>query len=217
MENRYEELKALHRKLRNELPSEINLRVHRALSWLQAAEQSTDEDSRFLHLWISFNAAYAREFDAEDSAPEKSEFHRFLSRVSELDTENRIHDLAWDQYAAKIRVFIDNKYVFASFWAYQQGKISEEEWQTRFSNSKRAAQQALATRKTPIFLSVLFDRLYTLRNQLVHGGATWNSKTNRSQVGDGNRILHSLIPILIHILLENPNEEWGSPSYPPVD
>ena len=36
MEHTYEELKALHRKLRNELPSEINLRVHRALRWLHA-------------------------------------------------------------------------------------------------------------------------------------------------------------------------------------
>jgi hypothetical protein len=27
-------------------------------------------------------------------------------------------------------------------------------------------------------LSMLFDRLYVLRDQMTHGGATWNSATN---------------------------------------
>ena len=34
----------------------------------------------------------------------------------------------------------------------------------------------------------VFDRLYVLRNQLVHGGSTWNSGINRTQVRDGAAI-----------------------------
>ncbi|WP_425067816.1 hypothetical protein [Reyranella sp.] len=38
----------------------------------------------------------------------------------------------------------------------------------------------------------ILDRLYVLRNQLLHGGATWNSSVNRSQVRDGAAVLSRL-------------------------
>ncbi len=38
------------------------LGVYRALSWLNCAEQHEDDlDSKFIFLWVSFNAAYAHE------------------------------------------------------------------------------------------------------------------------------------------------------------
>ncbi len=55
-----------------------------------------------------------------------------------------------------------------------------------------------------------------LRNRLIHGGATWESKVNRDQVRDGSRILADLVPAIIHLVLENPAEEWGAPCFPPV-
>ena len=33
-------------------------------------------------------------------------------------------------------------------------------------------------------LSIVLSRIYTLRNQLVHGGATWDSSVNREQLRD---------------------------------
>ena len=116
----------------------------------------------------------------------------------------------------RIRVFVDNRSVFGPFWAHQQGRISADEWQRLFANSKQTAQQALVTKKTATFLTTLFDRLYTLRNQLIHGGATWNSQTNREQLTSAVRILHDLVPELIGILMENPEEDWGVPMYPVV-
>ena len=36
------------------------MRTHRALSWLNRAEQeSEDLDARFIFLWIAFNSAYS--------------------------------------------------------------------------------------------------------------------------------------------------------------
>ena len=63
---------------------------------------------------------------------------------------------------------------------------------------------------------MLFDRLYVLRNQLVHGGATWNSSINRAQVKDGAAVLGWLLPVFIDIMLENPDQDWGKPFYPVV-
>ena len=63
---------------------------------------------------------------------------------------------------------------------------------------------------------VFFCCKYILRNQLVHGGATWKSKVNRDQVRDGSRILLDIVPAIIRIMMENPDEPWGKPCYPPV-
>ena len=38
-------------------------------------------------------------------------------------------------------------------------------------------------------MGVMFDRLYTLRNQLLHGGANWNSSVNHSQISQGVEIM----------------------------
>jgi hypothetical protein len=65
-------------------------------------------------------------------------------------------------------------------------------------------------------LEILLDRLYILRNQLMHGGATYKSKLNRRSVKDGCRILEMLIPIIIEIIMENPEEDWGRLLFPVV-
>ena len=69
---------------------------------------------------------------------------------------------------------------------------------------------------TSRMLLVVFDRLYVVRNQLVHGGATWNSSINRAQVKDGAAVLGWLLPVFIDIMLENPDQDWGKPFYPVV-
>ena len=66
-------------------------------------------------------------------------------------------------------------------------------------------------------MEILFDRIYTLRNQLIHGGATWLSKVNRDQVRDGSRILIELVPAMIHLVMENPDDGWGDVCYPPMN
>ena len=65
-------------------------------------------------------------------------------------------------------------------------------------------------------LAVVFSRLYTLRNQLIHGGATWNSQVNREQMRDCVAILGQLVPLVIEIMLDNPNTLWGDACYPVV-
>lgn len=66
-------------------------------------------------------------------------------------------------------------------------------------------------------LSILFDRLYVLSNQLVYGGAAWNSKVNRKQVRDGMELLLNLPPVIVDTMMTNPDEDRGAPYYPVVD
>ncbi len=65
-------------------------------------------------------------------------------------------------------------------------------------------------------LGLVLDRLYTVRNQLMHGGATYKSKINRSQVKDASKILEYLLPVIIDIMIENINEDWGEINYPVI-
>ena len=69
----------------------------------------------------------------------------------------------------------------------------------------------------PAVLGIVFDRLYVLRNQLVHGGATWNSSVNRAQVRDGTAILAALLPSLIETMVDHPELEFGSVLYPVLE
>ena len=66
-------------------------------------------------------------------------------------------------------------------------------------------------------LRKLFERLYVLRNQMVHGGATWGGKVNRKQVTDGSALMKLLLPIFVSLMLDNPDYGWGKPFYPVVN
>jgi hypothetical protein len=53
----HDTLKARQRAERHPHPTDLGLRVHRALSWLKRADhEADDQDARLLFLWIAFNA-----------------------------------------------------------------------------------------------------------------------------------------------------------------
>ncbi|MFT0534367.1 hypothetical protein ACMHYJ_16275 [Castellaniella hirudinis] len=212
----HQTLKQRHREIRDTYPEDLNLRIHRALSWWQRALMAEDDDGRYIFLWIAFNAAYATQIDGNDRLSESSSFQAFLEKLCRLDTEKRIDALVWEEYSGRIRVLLDTPYVFQSFWDFHSGRISETDWQKRFERGKQKAHYALGSGNTPILLGVLFSRLYTLRNQLVHGGATWNGSVNRKQLHDCTQLLGSLVPILIELMLDNPNTLWGQACYPVI-
>ncbi|WP_185267485.1 HEPN domain-containing protein [Halopseudomonas xiamenensis] len=213
----FQALKQRHRQERDEQHENLRLRIHRALSWLQRAEMADDADGRFIFLWIAFNAAYATEIDDHLRLSEQETFKAFLQKLCSLDTAKRIDALVWQEFSGSIRVLLDNPYVFQSFWDHQSGKINEETWKKRFSGGKAAAQQALASGNTPALLGVLFNRLYTLRNQLIHGGATWNGAVNRQQMRDCTNLLGKLVPLILELMMDSPNTLWGDACYPVVN
>jgi hypothetical protein len=214
----YDDLKARHRSIRDSFQPALNLRTHRALSWLQRAErESADPDARSNFLWVSFNAAYANEIKDKQSFSERRVLLNFLGRLIDTDIDNLLYLLVWEHFSASIRLLLDNRYVSQPFWDFQNSWIAEEVWIEKFERSKRAAHRALGKMQTRKVMAVLLDRLYVLRNQLVHGGATWNSRVNRRQVQDGAEILGVIVPTVIHLMMEAPEVIWGDPNYPVVE
>lgn len=198
-------------------PDNLNLRLHRALSWLAKAEKLKDDiDLQFITLWIAFNAIYAKELKTERVA-DRTSFNEFIGNICRLDKDKKVYELIWQRYPQSIRVMLNNQYVFQPFWDYHNGTISQKAWQEDFEKANKKALTALANQDTYDILLVVFGRLYTLRNQIVHGGATYHSQINRSQVKDGCQILLSLIPAIIQIVLDNPQNKWGKPFYPVIE
>lgn len=211
----YKAIKARQRALREAWPQPFALRIHRSASWIGRAEQETeDRASSFLFLWIAFNAAYGGE---RNEPGERDAFGRYFDRLSALDAHGRLYDLVWTTFPGPIRMFLENRYVFAPFWRFHHGDADAEDWEARFDFSRRRFHAALRDKDTVLILSMLFDRLYVLRNQLIHGGATWNSGTNRDQLRDGAAILKNFVPVMVDLMMDAPDEDWGQPMYPVVD
>jgi len=191
------------------------LRMHRALSWLQRSEQEcNDADARFIFQWIALNAAYAREFSTCDS--ERQRFEKFVAALVRLDTRRSLHDALFRHFSGPIRILIENQFVFQPFWSALREHDSSERWKTAFANSKKLALQAIVSNDTSTLLSIIFDRLYVLRNQLIHGSATWSSSVNRQQVHDGAAILAVVVPQMLSIMLAYPEQDFGETLYPVV-
>jgi len=213
----YITLKTRQRLERDAWPTNLALRVHRALSWLDRAEQCEDDDGRFIFLWIAFNAAYANEVGDRERDHEQKVFGKFLKKLVDLDRGDVLYELLWNEFSGSVRVLLDNHYVYQPFWDYHNGLPETGDWKERFDRAKAAAQKALAGHDTVTVLAIVLSRMYTLRNQLIHGGATWNSGVNRDQLRDCTAFLGKLVPFIIQLMMDHPETLWGDACYPVVE
>ena len=188
----------------------FNLRMRRATSWLARAEQEHDDpDAAFIFYWIAFNAAYAGNI-----AGERRAFKMFFGKILALRDGRVIFSEMGSKFADAISKFIPNQYVFPDFWTgdiFQQA--DRQAWEPSLYRSIRRFHQAIENDNIRDILEELFDRLYVLRNQLIHGGATWHGSVNRGQVKDGAAIMAFLVPHFIDLMLDNPTDDWGIPPY----
>lgn len=191
------------------------IRIHRALSWLESSSDvKANDDLTFISLWVSFNACYAVQVPSENLLSEKGNFRVFLKKLVKHDSEKRFYNLLWNHFSGPVRLLINNQYVYKPFWDFHRGEVKD--WKKSFDASVADSLKYLSDQKVVELLEVVLDRLYTLRNQLIHGGATYKSEVNRSQVIDGKNILSMLVPLIIEIMIDNEYEDWGEIYYPVV-
>lgn len=193
----------------------LRIRIHRAISWVKSAEQyEGDADIAFCSYWIAFNACYAQE-EISHSESERDQLKCFLDKIIQHDTEQSIYQCLWYRYSDYIRGLVNNHYLFPLFWKNLQNPHIH--WERHFNNSKKRAFQSLANNQTLSLLCIVFDRLYMMRNQIVHGGATYQSSLNRKQTNDSTAFMKDIMPVIIQIMINNPSTNWGDVFYPPVD
>lgn len=205
-------------------------RIRRANAWIERSKQEDTEDiERFMFLWVAFNAAYGNEAALRDFVDEedgkKSESHLFTSFLKNIVAQDKSGDLeriVWDEFSGPIRILLNNQYVFQPFWKAVWGLKPERNWERHFSSEKKRVSSALSRQDVLTILSIVFHRLYTLRNQIFHGGATYPSGFGRTQIRDGSRIMASLVPAIINIMQQELNrdpdsETWGKVAYPRIN
>lgn len=191
----------------------FKLKIYRSLSWLKSAENTEQLDIKFISQWIAFNAAYADELS--NIQGDKNTFLDFLKKLCDYDTDKSLQKIINRAYQKEIKNLLEQPYTFQPFWDFHNGKKSENDWQYAFTRMKKRANIAFSSQNTHITLHVIFNHLYTLRNQLVHGGSTFESRANRKQLEEGCAILGAFIPAILHIMMENHSEiDWGKPFYP---
>ena len=204
--------------------------MRRAYTWLERSERKGTEDiERFMFLWIAFNAAYGdesalREFveggEAKEAEPDR--FRTFLGNIVEQDEVGVLERIVWEEFPGPIRVLLSNRYVYRPFWLAVWSSDRGGDWRRGFEDSKRIALAALSSRNVSTVLAIVFDRLYTLRNQIFHGGTTHPSGFGRDQIRDGSRIMASLVPAILEIMRQdldgNPASElWGKVAFPRIE
>jgi len=200
---------------RTECPEDIRIRLHRSISWLQCAEKNVgDDDLNFITLWIALNACYAMDGESGSFKTERGRFKTFIQTLVGADDEQRIFNLLWEKFSGAIRILLNNQYVYRGFWDYQRGDATS--WKGVFEKSNEEAIKYLSANNVSGVLEILLDRLYILRNQLIHGGSTYKSGLNRKTVKDGCRILEMLIPVIVDIIMLNPEKDWGRLLFPVV-
>ncbi len=219
-----EELKAKLRQVRDNMSNDHATRLHRAVSWFRCAERySADDDICFITLWIALNSCYAikqneqheqhEQHEQYKRYKERSEFKKFADILVQLDADADIYNCLWNNYSGFVRLLINNQYIFPPFWKSQID--GNEDWVRKFDGSKKQAIKALENSEVSVLLSIVFDRLYVLRNQLIHGGATYESKVNRDQVENGKRLLLEILPIIVTLMFDE-TQNWGSIDFPVV-
>lgn len=220
----YESLKAKSEALDR---SPFSLRLHRSLSWIERANHEDGTDAKFIFFWVAFNAAYAVDRKAEERkwGRELREWERhenYLETLSRLSCK-RIHSIITGKLSVPVRDLMGNVYVFRGFWeSLDDEPFDWENWshKQQFESERDEVRRRFGISShdnTTWILKKLFDRLYVLRNQLMHGCATQSGFLNRRQVEDGSKILGLLVPLFLDIMLNHPEEDWGRISYPVRD
>ena len=209
-----EEIFKNHKHLYSE---KFNLRMQRGLSWLRKAKElDQDVDLQFVSLWIAFNAIYAENLQ-ETLDEDQQHLRQFLLRLYGVDQEQRIERYVWKNCSRSIIDWSNHPYFDQKQWDFQNQKIDKQTWQTHSILNQQRVQQALAEHDTVELLLIVFSRLYTLRNQIVHGGSAYNSEIMRRHLRIASQVLMTLLIQFIHVFLEHGHElDREKPFYPMV-
>ncbi len=197
-------------------------RMRRAKSWLDYADgKSRSDEEAFIGYWIGFNAAYGRPYIADgEYVAEYKIYMDFITNVIKKDQQDTIKEYLTKEIA-DVRKLIGNKYIFEPFWLYMRGK-NNTDWETRLQTRNKRVLLQWGKGNAARMLGEILYRLYTLRNQLMHGGVTYQTGRGRTQSRDGRKIMSNLVSRILDVMNEDISAnlvtgEWGEVAYLSVE
>ncbi len=193
----------------------IRIRIHRTCSWLQRVEEIEPEsasDTGLIFRWIALNSLYGIwDDDAGQPTPDREALESFLDMVAEIDREELLPAILEEHRDLVMSVF-DDEYLTTMFWKNPTERQAKLARKTRFS-----ANTWYLEKRYRLILDQVVGRIYFLRCQLIHGGATLGSKLNRDAVSRCATMLGHLLPAVVVIMIDHGvDEDWGPLCYPPM-
>lgn len=195
-------------------------RLQRSDSWIRAASALRPEQMHeaFIFFYIAFNCLYGRRQYEGDETRVGEDVEVFVTKLlafARQDAEEGGATLekavaaCRREGAALIRdKFLDNRY-----W---RGASSSVELQARLNRDAEDALQRLDEGSYREFLGLVFRRIAVLRNQVMHGCATYGSRSQgRASLEKGLRVLRVLAPACYQLVFRHGHRvKWDPVPYP---
>ncbi len=193
----------------------ILIRIHRACSWLQQAEEIEDAnalDAVLIYQWIALNSLYGQwDLDERQPVSDKESLARFLDRILELDADNRVQGVLEEHRKLVMSIF-DDEYLVKYFWEEPTEERARKSHKTKF-DARTWYQQG----QYRLIMDRLLERIYLVRCQLMHGAATFGGNLNRTAIRRCSGMLGHLLPAILIVIIDHGYEEdWGQLCYPPL-
>jgi len=200
----YEPLYALFKEERESYPDlypePLRVRIHRALSWLRAAEKhKLDQDFCFLSLMIATHSCYTRN-DSEH-----------LLEFTYIDQMEGLRELKKIEYILLgitgqefIKEVIANPHL--KYNKYTDGNYAGDQ-STRAGFDKYI--ELMKKRDSKGLFREMLIHLNMVRNAIAHGNRTYNSHLNSKTLTSGTAILAEVVPMMIQAIILNPDKDWG--------
>ena len=193
-------------KLEKDMPNEgnrevarseaIEIRLRRGRSWLHKARRAGvagDLDSQFVFLWIAFNALYGQPRYREGVVSDEiADFKALLEAVEQASRNQVATTLRRPELEAHVEKILRSPFLNIECWRHWD-KLGIRD------RSKRIAT-ACNTYHKEHGLNRLFLRLYTLRNQVLHGAATDGGQRNRESLRHAIAVLDPSVDALIELV-----------------
>lgn len=213
LKNRWEPHKERLAELNTKHPTLV--RFHRACSWLRAADsldESAEADLQFVSLWISLNSLYGRWDEARrEPKPDKESSREFRKRVLELDQDCHVEGVLLRHKPLVLKI-LESEFLSEYFWEEPSDARARQSRKTRYEAPTWYVENNWA-----MILDRLIERVYLLRCQLMHGGATFGGKLNRDSIRWCSTALRHLLPAFLMVIIDRgADEDWGVMCYPPL-
>ena len=202
----------------------LRIRLHRCCSWLQRVEQlppaASDppsgsdgfDDAALVCRWIALNALYAR-WDEQGRAPfaDVASLDSFTSHITRIDHDGRIVAVLRD-HKRLVLALLEDEFLSRNFWKERGDGLPRRRSRAGIDARKWYQQGRWAS-----ILDVTLGRIYVLRCQLVHGGATCGGRLNRTALRRCTQMLGHLQPAIVLTMIDHGEaEDWGPLCYPPT-
>ena len=137
----------------------------------------------------------------------------FVKAILDFQTNNSPEDLITETTISE-EDEMSVAYLFRDFWQTVHG--DDTEWEDNFELSIRKAKQCKEQKNILLYCMTVIERIYILRNQLAHGGSTHGGKMNRQQLQQCILIMDLFVPVIMDIIMQNPDIDWGLLMYQPL-